>query len=131
MTEETLFAVIAGGVVENVIVADQEFINSLEGAIADPNHDTGLLTEEHQFVELIGLDARPGVGWTYDGGEFAAPPVAEPTLTELEVQAAAFAAAEQRADDDAFLEGLRAKARRGVSLTQDERDRMTLLSLLR
>lgn len=46
-----------------------------------------------------------------------------PVLTEAE--------ATQRADEDEFLRGLRDRLVEGGSLTQDERDRMAVIQLLR
>lgn len=53
---ETIYAIIESGVVVNCIVAD----------------------EWPGGVNITALDPRPGIGWTYDGQVFAAPPAPEP-----------------------------------------------------
>ena len=58
------YAVIKDGVVDNVIVADTQ-------AIAE--EVTGLTC-----VEIEHVPGAPGIGWTYDGAEFAAPVVEVP-----------------------------------------------------
>jgi hypothetical protein len=130
---ETLFAIIDGsGAVVNVIVAEQEFVDSLPDLIADDGVDTGDLTSAHKFVDVTDKDPQPGIGWTRAAnGKFVAPAVPEPTQAELDARAAAEAAAEARAADDEFLAGLQTKVAAAESLTQDERDRMTLISLTR
>ena len=52
------FAIIQNGTVANVIVADQGFINV---------HCPGA-------VRIDTLTPVPGIGWTYDGTVFTAPP---------------------------------------------------------
>jgi hypothetical protein len=67
------------GNVVNIIVADQEFIDSLTSQIQDESVDTGTLSETNEFVELSeDLDTRPGVGWKHQGGEWVAPEPVEP-----------------------------------------------------
>lgn len=129
MADETLFAVVgADGVVENVIVADQEFIDSLSAAIADPEHDTGALTADHKFYDVTGKDPQPGVGWTRaKNGRFSAPTPPEPTQAELDAQAAA----DQRAADDDFLASIRNKVDAGTELTAAEQTRLTFISASR
>ena len=58
------YVVIKNGVVDNVIVADTQ-------AIAE--EVTGLTC-----VEIEHVPGAPGIGWTYDGAEFAAPVVEVP-----------------------------------------------------
>lgn len=126
---ETLFAVVdAAGVVENVIVADQEFIDGLTAAVADPNHDTGTLTVDHVYVNVTALDPQPGVQWTYKNDVFVAPLLPEPPPKAAAAQAAMQA---QRTEEDVFLTGLRDKMAKGVYLSQDERDRMQVIQLTR
>lgn len=126
---ETLFAVVsADGVVENVIVADEEFVISLSMQIADPGVDTGGFSHDQTFVNVTDLDPRPGVGWVKDGSEFIAP---IPTLEDQVAQEAARAEAEQRSADDEFLAGIQAKVTTGKGLSQGERDRMDLIRLIR
>ena len=55
------YAVIKDGVVDNVIVADTQEIAEMV---------TGLTC-----VEVSNEPGSPGIGWTYDGAEFAAPVV--------------------------------------------------------
>ena len=57
---ETIYALINAGVVENTIVADTNFISGIEN-----NWDA--------CVQIDGLDPMPGIGWTYDGTDFAPP----------------------------------------------------------
>ena len=138
---ETLFAVLdADGVVENVIVADQEFIDSLSDAIADPDTNTGTLTPKHRFVDVTNVDGAAdggpgsaiGIGWKKaKNGRWVAPTPPEPTQAELDARAAAEAQNAQRAADDEFLAAVQAKVNAGTSLTQDERDRLTLINASR
>jgi hypothetical protein len=54
------FAVINSNVVENVIVADQDFAD--------------LIAPNNQFVVRIdNLSPVPGIGWSYDGANFTQP----------------------------------------------------------
>lgn len=131
MADETLYAVLdADGVVENVIVADADFIAELQSNIADPDVDTGAFTSDQRFVDVT--DKGVGVGWKRAGnGRFTAPVPPEPTPEELQAQEDAEAAATRRTADDAFLAGLQDKVAAGESLTQDERDRMALIQLSR
>ena len=56
------FALIAGGVVSNVIFASPEFADTLGSC-----------------VDITDLVPRPGIGWTYENGVFSAPAVVVPT----------------------------------------------------
>jgi len=58
-----VFALIQNGLVENVIVADANFISGISG-------------QWQYCVRIDQLDPVPGIGWTYDGANFA-PPVEE------------------------------------------------------
>lgn len=53
------YAILNDNFVENVIVADQEFI-------------------ELHYQEAIECPEIVGVGWTYESGQFIAPPFVEP-----------------------------------------------------
>jgi hypothetical protein len=61
------YALIRNGIVENVIVADAAFIEVISNDWDD-------------IVDIT--DTEYGVGWTYDGEEFAAP-VVEAVVEEL------------------------------------------------
>ncbi|EKS6745954.1 tail fiber assembly protein [Enterobacter kobei] len=65
------YALIKNGVVENVVIWDGE----------------GDIFDDYTAVKLDGLTA--GIGWTYDGEQFTAPPEPEPTPEELIAQAEA------------------------------------------
>jgi hypothetical protein len=76
----------ADGTIINVIVADQEFIDSLESQINDVNVDSGsmILHSPPILIEDIEGTDRPGLGWKKNGSEWekpAPPPtvVSEPT----------------------------------------------------
>jgi hypothetical protein len=57
------FAVIENGIVTNVIVGVED-----EVVVANPT----------KYIEYTALNPA-GIGWTYDGTNFIAPPVEEPT----------------------------------------------------
>ena len=59
------YALIKNGVVENVVIWDEH----------------GDIFDDYTVVNLEGLLA--GIGWTYDGEKFSAPPEPEPTHDEL------------------------------------------------
>ena len=59
------YALIKNGVVENVVIWDEN----------------GNIFDDYTVVNLEGLTA--GIGWTYDGEKFSAPPEPEPTHDEL------------------------------------------------
>ena len=59
------YALIKNGVVENVVIWDEN----------------GNIFDDYTVVNLEGLTA--GIGWTYDGERFSAPPEPEPTHDEL------------------------------------------------
>lgn len=65
------YALIKNGVVENVVIFDGE----------------DDIFDDYTVVKLDGLTA--GIGWTYDGEQFTAPPEPEPTPEELIAQAEA------------------------------------------
>jgi hypothetical protein len=58
------YAVIKNGIVDNVIIADTKEIAEMV---------TGLTC-----VEYENIPGAPGIGWSYDGAEFAAPVVEVP-----------------------------------------------------
>lgn len=59
---ETVYAIIEDDLVANTIVADQNFIDqNFPGAI-----------------NITNMSPRPGIGWTYVNGQFAAPPETQP-----------------------------------------------------
>lgn len=123
---ETLYALTdADGVVTNVIVADQAFIDALPAQIDDPDVDTGDLSF-HKAFDVTGKNV--GIGHKRSSnGRWVAPTPPAPTQDELDAQAAAQAAADARAADDEFLAGLATKLDGGGSLTQDERDRKDVI----
>lgn len=58
-----VFACVKNGIVENTIVADQNFADSIAA--------------QYDFVIRVdNLNPQPGIGWTYIDGEFS-PPVLE------------------------------------------------------
>ena len=59
------YALNKNGVVENVVIWDEN----------------GNIFDDYTVVNLEGLTA--GIGWTYDGEKFSAPPEPEPTHDEL------------------------------------------------
>ena len=127
MSEQTWALLDADGVVANVIVADEEFIASLDDLIDDPDTDTGDLAKGKRY-RVDDLDEPVSVGWKRSrNGRWVAPVPPEPTEEEL----AARAAAEQRAADDAWLADALGKVRGGGKLTQDERDRLALIQASR
>lgn len=134
---ETLFALLDDeGVVTNVIVADQEFIDTLQAQIDDENVDTGAIefARAYDITSVVADDSTPspGIGWRRArNGKWVAPTPPEPTQEELDARAAAQAEADRRAADDEFLAGLRTKMDAGETLTQDERDRLALIQLSR
>jgi len=123
---ETTFALLdADGTVLNVIVADQEFIDGLAAQVADPDVDTGDLTFD-KAVDVTGKGVGPGHKRAKNG-KFSPPVIPPPTPEEIAAQEAVEAADAQRAEDDAFLDTLDGKVRKGTSLTQDERDRKDVI----
>jgi hypothetical protein len=64
---EILWAVVRGGVVENVIVADPSFVDLIR-------------SDYDAVVRVDGRPDRPGPGWTYDTTTdvFAPPPDQQP-----------------------------------------------------
>lgn len=48
------------GQVENVIVADQSFVDAMTG-------ENGAWKNIYQLIEVTSLESRPEIGWTYDG----------------------------------------------------------------
>ncbi len=126
---ETLFTVInSTDVVENVIVASQKFIDSLPGAIASPDIDTGTLSAGHRYVEITKHDPLPGVGWKQTKGKFVPPPEPKLTPEEIKAQQEAEAHAAALQADTEFRIAMQDKLRAGGKLTQDERDRLLALS---
>lgn len=69
----------ADGVVENVIVADAEFIAQLPDMIASEDVDTGALTFD-RAEDVTDVDPKPGIGWAHRDGEWVDErPQPEPT----------------------------------------------------
>lgn len=66
---ERLFAVIDGGVVSNVIVADDDF-----AALIRPDHQ--------DVLEVTDDPLRPGITWAFQDGVFTAPAPVEPVEPE-------------------------------------------------
>lgn len=54
-----VYGLIKDGVIKNVIVATQQFINNV------PGYD--------YKVRIDNLVPKPGIGWAYDGNTFTAP----------------------------------------------------------
>lgn len=70
------YALISDGTVKNVIVIDDEKQDSLDFlALITPNYD-------HVFdidtIDTNGNGGKPGVGYSYDGTTWTAPPTPEP-----------------------------------------------------
>lgn len=65
-----MYALVKGGVVLNVIVADVAFIEQHGAAVADGGEWVNVSDDALNGAQ------RPGPGWTYNKGAFA-PPVAE------------------------------------------------------
>ena len=98
----TYFAKVKDGTVENVIVADQSFVDSLpsetgvEYVQTDKKsyhgiHDDGGTPFRHTFAEIGGtydkekdifLDPKPGKDWTLDENNFWIPPIPYPDIPE-------------------------------------------------
>lgn len=116
MTNETLYALVdANGLVFNIIVADQKFI------------DSGLI-EFNKAVNITTLDSRPSVGWTHVKNERFTPPTQE----EIDATVAqATAQAEAQIADDEFLSDVAIRLRKGDEIAQAERDRLLALQLTR
>ena len=60
---EKIWAVINGGLVENLIVAEQSFVD--------------MISSQHDYViriDEMAVDEKPSIGWSYDGENFSAPP---------------------------------------------------------
>lgn len=70
---EQVWALVKGGTVDNVIVADQQFIDSTA--------DSALY---ETAIEVTDLDPRPGPGWAYDeqAGFTQPPPAPAPAPSE-------------------------------------------------
>lgn len=62
------FALIGNGIVKNIIVADDDFINGL------PN--------KNDYVEYT----NAGIGWSYDGVNFMPPKCHEEAVSDIENQ---------------------------------------------
>ena len=77
MSQDKRYAVIVEGV-------------ELTGTVVIPSGKAGddLLAEHDDWVEVTGMDPRPGVGngWTYVDGAFVAPPVPPKTRAEVEAE---------------------------------------------
>jgi hypothetical protein len=54
------WALVQSGVVENIIIAESDFITAIEG-------------DWEYCVDLTGADPHPQIGWTYDGETFSPP----------------------------------------------------------
>jgi hypothetical protein len=66
------FALIRNGIVENVIVAESDFMDHIRG-------------QWDQVVE-VNVDEKPGVGWIYDGSVFVPPePLPDPGPTPAQI----------------------------------------------
>ena len=75
---EQLWAVIEpDGVVSNVILADQDFIDSLKDAVTDEAVDSGPHSADHRYVDITDLDPQPAIRWVLKGKKFTPPPVEE------------------------------------------------------
>lgn len=57
---EIIYALISNGVVQNIIVADANFI-------------AGISANWQHCVRIDQLDPVPGIGWSYDGATFTPP----------------------------------------------------------
>ena len=66
------WACVSGGVVVNVIVADQSFVDYLNG--------TG---DFDAIVDLTGISPAPDVGWSYDSGTGLFAPPAGPSADDI------------------------------------------------
>jgi len=77
MSQDKRYAVIVEGV-------------ELTGSVVIPQGKRGdeILAEHENWVEVTGMDPRPGVGngWTYVDGAFVAPPVPPKTRAEVEAE---------------------------------------------
>lgn len=113
------------GVALSVIVADQEFIDNLAKQVADPDVDTGEVKFAKAY-DVTGKDVSAGHKRAANG-KWTRPGPPEQTEAEKAALAAAGAAAAQRAEDDAFLKTLRTKQQSKQPLSQDERDRLSLI----
>ena len=98
----TYFAKVKDGTVENVIVADQSFVDSLPSETGveyvqtdkksyHGTHDDGGTPFRHTFAEIGGtydktndifLDPKPGKDWTLDENKFWVPPEPYPDIPE-------------------------------------------------
>lgn len=63
------YALVEDGVVVNVIVADANFIANIQ-------------SQYDACIEITNNPGDPGMGWTYDGTNFAAPLPPAPTVTD-------------------------------------------------
>jgi hypothetical protein len=70
------------GIVINVIVADQDFIDSLQSQIDDENVDTGNIALYSTPVRIDELSVKPGNGWRKSGNKWVSPDVSEPPQPE-------------------------------------------------
>jgi hypothetical protein len=130
VAEEQQFALVdAQGVVMSVIVADQEFVDSLAEQVDDPDVDSGDLSFARTY-DVTGKGVAVGFRRAANG-KWVAPTPPEPSPEELAGLQAAEEAAAQRATDDEFVAAASAKLRSGGALTQAERDRLTLIQLER
>jgi hypothetical protein len=125
---ETVFALLdADGLVLNVIIADQAYVDELAAQLDDPDVDTGSI-EFARAVDITGREPMPGIGWTRAGnGRFVAPEPPEPSQAELDAQAEQ----DRRAADDAFIADVLERVAAGGALTDTERDRLELVRLAR
>lgn len=128
MSESKNFAVVdSNGVVVNVIVADQEFIDSLPDLVADPTLDTTNFNGA-KFYDISNKNVS--VGYTRNSNGSYSPKV--PTEEEINAEQAASDLIAQIASDKARLIELRAKVGPGnPGLTQDERDELNVIMLTR
>lgn len=63
------YALIFNGLVDNLIVADED---------PNPSWTPAALEIWDAVVDVTGLDPRPAIGWVYDGTTFAEPTEPEP-----------------------------------------------------
>lgn len=115
------------GKVVNVIVAEAEFIATLPDLISNPDIHTGPLQVGHTYCDISEIEQAVGVGWVRaEDGTFSLDSAAEEAQNSAEI-----AAEESAARDTEFLEEVAAKVQAGEHLTQDERDRLTIIQLRR
>jgi len=66
------YAIISGGLVSNLILADESAIEDVAGG-AD-------------YVDLSDVSPRPSIGWSYADSVFAAPPPTYPAVTQKQIR---------------------------------------------